>query len=160
VATATSTDIFHYPAAAFALTPKERVLETMTGGESDRIPLGEFATDYPVVEAALGRRTYWRAKIREVKALWSGKRDEVVESQKRDIVEFTLKMGLDMVPVVLVPSSYDRIEKPKRIGPNMWRDSEGNHLRLAGQARTWSVFGGLTRTRSSRWTTSTTRSLR
>ena len=103
----------------------------MRGGEPDRIPSGEFATDYPVVEASLGKRTYWRAKIREVKALWSGKRDEVVESQKRDIVEFTLKMGLDMVPVVLVPSRYNRIEKPKRIGPNMWRDSEGNVFRLA-----------------------------
>jgi uroporphyrinogen decarboxylase len=113
------------------LTPKERVLLALEGREPDRVPSGEFATDYPVVEAALGRRTFWRAKIREIKARWQGKRDEIVESQKRDIVEFTRKMGLEMVPVILVPSVDASFEKPEFIGPNTWRDSNGNVLRLA-----------------------------
>jgi len=95
------------------------------------VPSGEFATDYPVIEAALGHRTYWRAKVRETKALWKGKRDEVVESQKRDIVEFTRKMGLEMVPVTLVPSRDEIIEEPELVGPNTWRDRSGNVFRLA-----------------------------
>ncbi len=113
------------------MNSKERVLAALERQEPDRIPTGEFATDYPVIEAALGRRTYWRAKIRETKALWQGKRNEVVESQKRDIVEFTRKMGLDMVPVMLVPSKDKVFKKPRRIGPNTWRDKEGNVFKLA-----------------------------
>lgn len=113
------------------MTPKERVLAALDGREPDMVPTGEFATDYPVVEAALGRRTFWRAKIREIKARWQGRRDEIVESQKRDIVEFTRKMDLEMVPVILTPNKDEELEKPKRIGPNTWRDTEGNVFRLA-----------------------------
>ena len=114
------------------MTPKERVLAALNRQEPDRVPSGEFATDYPVIEAALGRRTFWRAKIREIRARWQGRRDEIVESQKRDIVDFTKKMKLDMVPVMLVPGKDQVVEKPKRIGPNTWRDKDGNILRLAG----------------------------
>lgn len=113
------------------MTPKERVLATLEREEPDRVPSGEFATDYPIIEAALGRRTYWRAKVRETEALWQGKRDAIVQSQKEDIVEFTKKMGLEMVPVILVPSKHEEFEKPKLIARNTWRDKEGNVFKVA-----------------------------
>ncbi len=114
-----------------SLIPKERVLTALDMEEPDRVPTGEFATDYPVIEAALGRRTYWRAKMREHRALWSGKRDLVVESQKRDMVEFTRKMGLDMVPVIMVPEKGKVFEKPKLIAPNTYRYRDGSVYRVA-----------------------------
>jgi uroporphyrinogen decarboxylase len=117
------------------VTPKERVQIALERQEPDRVPSGEFATDYPVIEAALGRRTYWRAKIRELKALWQGKRDAIVESQKKDIVEFTTKMGLEMVPVMMVPGVDQEVEKPKRIGPNTWKYEDGGVFRLAERSQ-------------------------
>jgi hypothetical protein len=99
--------------------------------EPDRVPTGEFATDYPVIEAGIGRRTYWRAKMREHRALWLGKRDQVVEGQKRDIVEFTRKMGLDMVPVIMVPEKGKEFEKPKLIAPDTYRFKDGSVYRVA-----------------------------
>ena len=36
-----------------------------------------------------------------------------------------------MVPVMLVPSKNEVFEKPEPIGPNTWRDKNGNVLRLA-----------------------------
>jgi hypothetical protein len=113
------------------LTPKERVYATLDHKEPDLVPSGEFATDFPTIEAAIGRKTYWRARVREAKALWAGERDAVVESKKRDIVEFTRKMGLEMVPVRMVPSVDREFEKPERIGHNMWKDKNGNVMKVA-----------------------------
>jgi len=73
------------------MTPKERVKVALAHREPDRVPVGEFATDHSVIAEALGRPTFWRAKRRYHEALWDGRRDEVVEGMKRDIVEFTLK---------------------------------------------------------------------
>jgi len=81
------------------MNPKERVLTALDLREPDRVPTGEFATDHGLIGEVLGRPTYWRAKRRYYEALWDGRRDEVVDGMKRDIVEFTLAMGLDMVPV-------------------------------------------------------------
>ena len=66
------------------MTPKERVLAALRHREPDRVPTGEFATDYSILEQALGRPTFWRAKRRYTEALWDGRRDEVVEGLKRD----------------------------------------------------------------------------
>ncbi len=99
--------------------------------EPDKVPSGEFATDFPTIEAALGHKTYWRAKVREWKGLWKGERDKIVESKKKDIVEFSKKMGLEMVPVRLVPSKDEEYEKPKRIGKNMWKYENGDVYKVA-----------------------------
>ncbi|MGQ9630113.1 MAG: uroporphyrinogen decarboxylase family protein [bacterium] len=117
------------------MTPKERVYKTLNFEEPDRIPVGEFATDYEMVEKVLGHETFWRGHFKTTKALWEGRRDEVVESMKKDIVEFTLKLELDMVPVVLVPSKYKEVEVPKKIGENTWEDREGNIYQYAEKSQ-------------------------
>ena len=113
------------------MTPKERVKAALEHREPDRVPTGEFATDYSVIEQALGRPTFWRAKRRYNEALWDGRRDEVVESMKRDIVDFTLALDLDMVPVGAVPHKDFPIRKPRQLDDDHWEDERGNILKYS-----------------------------
>jgi len=115
------------------VTPKQRVLAALDHHEPDRVPTGEFATDYSVIEQALGRPTFWRGKRRYYEALWEGRRDEVVESLKRDIVDFTLALDLDMVPVNLVPHRDFPFRQPKQLDDDTWEDEQGNLLRYSHQ---------------------------
>ena len=78
------------------MTPKERIKAALNHQEPDHVPLGEIEIDAPIVEAVLGRSTFYRAGIRTVKAYLEGRRDEVVESMKRDYVEFIRKTELDL----------------------------------------------------------------
>jgi len=110
------------------MTPKERVIAALAHREADRVPTGEFATDHSVIREALGRPTFWRAKRRYTEALWEGRRDEVVESMKRDIVDFTLALGLDMVPVHAVPHKDFPFRKPRQVDDDHWEDEQGNIL--------------------------------
>ena len=115
------------------MTPKERVMAALEHREPDRVPHGEFATDHSVIEQALGRPTYWRAKRRYTEALWEGRRDEVVEGLKRDIVAFTLSLGIDMVPVHAMPPKDYPIVAPTRIADDLWEDANGNILKYSEQ---------------------------
>ena len=111
------------------MTSKERVKAALSHTEPDRVPVGEFETEYPIIEKALGRQTFWRAKLRRIKALWDGRRDEVVESEKKDIVEYTKKLELDIVPVSLCTSKNAKIEKLKQIDERTFEDCRGNIYR-------------------------------
>lgn len=113
------------------MTPKERVVAALAHQEPDRVPTGEFATDYSVIQEALGRPTLWRAKRRFTEALWDGRRDEVVESMKRDIVDFTLALDLDMVPVGPVPHKDFPFRRPKQLDEDHWEDEQGNILKYS-----------------------------
>ncbi|MBI3921363.1 MAG: hypothetical protein HY318_08105 [Armatimonadetes bacterium] len=113
------------------MTPKQRVLAALQHEEADRVPTGEFATDYSVIDQALGRRSYWRGKRRYYEALWDGRRDEVVDTMKRDIVDFTLALDIDMVPVNLVPHKDYPFRKPKQIDDDTWEDERGNILKYS-----------------------------
>jgi len=115
------------------MTPKERVLAALRHEEPDRVPMGEFATDHSVISQALGRQTFWRGKRLYHEALWDGRRDEVVDSMKRDIVEFTLKTGLDMVPVNAVPHKDFPIRKPRQLDEDTWEDERGNIIKYSHQ---------------------------
>jgi hypothetical protein len=113
------------------MTPKERVKATLRHEEPDRVPTGEFAIDYALIEKVIGHETYWRGKTKMTMALWEGRRDEVVESQKKDIVEFTRKAGLDAVCVNMVPAKNAVFEKPQRLDDRTWEDRCGNVLRYS-----------------------------
>ena len=115
------------------MTPKERVLAALDHREGDRVPTGEFAIDHSVIDQALGRETFWRGKRRYNEALWDGRRDEVVETMKRDIVDFTLALDLDMVPVMDVPHRDFPIRKPKQLDEDTWEDERGNILKYSHQ---------------------------
>ncbi|MBM3473103.1 MAG: hypothetical protein FJX75_07555 [Armatimonadetes bacterium] len=113
------------------MTPKERVLTTLRHEEPDRVPLGEFAIDYAVIEKILGRKSYLRGKREFIEAMWEGRRDEVVESMKRDSVDLTLELGLDMVRVDLVPDKDREFPPPRRIDENTWEDEWGAVYRFS-----------------------------
>ena len=108
------------------MTSKERVYAALAHREADRVPVGEAYVDYPIVEHVIGRETFYRSHAREVFAHWDGRRDEVVDGQKRDLVEFVRKTGLDILPVWLVPPRNRIVEKPHRTGPDTWEDRAGN----------------------------------
>lgn len=107
------------------MKPKERMLAVLNGEQPDRVPTGELGVDYPVTEHVLGHRTYYRAKYREKLALWDGKRDEVVDSQKRDLVALTERLEWDFVPVFLTYSSQHNYAPTQFINETTWKDAYG-----------------------------------
>lgn len=107
------------------MTSKERVLKSLNHQEPDRVPVGEWGIDHDTVEKVIGHDTYWRARAKETKALWAGKRDEVVESYKKDLVELIEKLDQDLVPVHLVPPEGLAPVKIKQLNKDTWEDEEG-----------------------------------
>lgn len=113
------------------MNSKERVLKTLSHEEPDRVPVGEFGFDHDTVEKVVGHETYWRARAKTTRALWAGKRDEVVESWKEDIVELIEKLDQDLVPVHLVPSKDLKSQMVKQIDKKTWEDEEGRIWRYS-----------------------------
>ncbi len=107
------------------MLPKERVIAALEFTKPDRIPIGETGIDYTITEAALGHPTLYRAKWKEYQALWQGRRDEYVESCKRDVVALARKFEHDFVPVFLVPSRYKKPPEPEFISEYKWRLPDG-----------------------------------
>ena len=107
------------------VTPKSRVVAALEHQKPDRVPTGETAVDYTITERALGRKTLYRAKWREYTALWEGRRDEIVDSYKRDIVDLARRFEWDIVTVPLVPLSQQKYKRPEFLAPYTWRDEAG-----------------------------------
>ncbi|MCZ7646151.1 MAG: hypothetical protein M5U26_12825 [Planctomycetota bacterium] len=113
------------------MNSKERVARTLRGEETDRVPIGFFAIDSDTVEKILGRPTYLRAKAKVQVAFWEGRRDEVVESWKRDTIDLYRKLDfLDIVPVCCMASSVAppkgyRPEAPRRVDDVTWEFKDG-----------------------------------
>jgi uroporphyrinogen decarboxylase len=106
--------------------PRERVFAALEHREPDRIPWGEHFIDYNVYEDILGRETLVHAKMRETQAYWDGRRDEVVASYKRDMIDLTLALDMDIIAVPRVPAADYRPEPMERIAPDVYRDEEGH----------------------------------
>ena len=107
------------------MLPKERMIAALEHREPDRVPIGETGADWDITERVLGRPTYYRSKWREWVAEWEGRREEVVESYKRDIVELARKLEWDFVVVPLVPARKKAYRKPEFLGEYTWRDESG-----------------------------------
>ncbi|MFC1558124.1 uroporphyrinogen decarboxylase family protein [candidate division KSB1 bacterium] len=107
------------------MTSKERVIKALEFIEPDRVPVGEWGIDHDISEKVLGHKTYWRSKAEITKALWEGKRDEVVESFKKDVIEITDKFGHDLISVNLVPPKGFKPQKVKKINDETWEDEFG-----------------------------------
>ncbi len=105
---------------------KERMIAAIEHREPDRVPVGEMGIDYPIVEQVLGHETYYRAKAKERRAIWAGRRDEVVRSQKEDLVALVRALQWDFVPVFLTYS--DKVDYgPRRfLDEQTWEDAAGN----------------------------------
>lgn len=112
---------------------KERVQAAIARRPVDRVPLGFYAVDHDTVEHVIGRPTFVRNKVDVPIALWEGRRTEVAEGLKADVVEFYRKIDcadvlLPKEAQLLPPSDYEP-DPPRRIGPDEWEDRHGRILR-------------------------------
>lgn len=107
------------------MLPRERVFAALEHREPDRIPWGEHSIDYNVYEDILGRETFVQAKMRETQALWDGRRDEVVESYKRDRLDLIRALDMDIVFVGRVPPKGYRPEPMEKLAEGVYRDQDG-----------------------------------
>lgn len=113
------------------MLPRERVLQTLQHREPDRIPWGEHYIDYNVFEDILGRKTLVHAKMEETRALWEGRRDEVVESYKRDIPDLIRALEMDIVAIGAMPRREDDPEPMTQIDAETYQDKDGNLYRVS-----------------------------
>ncbi|MCD6408204.1 hypothetical protein J7L87_04050 [bacterium] len=111
------------------MNSKERVSKTLKFIEPDRVPAGEWGIDHHITEKVIGRKTYWRNRKEQTLALWDGRRDEVVDSWKEDLVELILKLDHDLVPVCFCPSKNIEKAKIRKIDDETWEDENGNVYR-------------------------------
>ena len=116
------------------MLPKERVIAALEHREGDRVPIGETGADWEITERVLGRQTYYRSKWREWMAEWEGRREEVVDSYKRDIVDLARALEWDFVAVPLMPARRDKYEKPEMLGDYTWRDANGRVWRYSPES--------------------------
>lgn len=113
------------------MNSRERVLLALEHKILDKVPWGEYAIDYDTVEKILGHETYLRAKAKTQIALWEGRRDEVAQSWKEDLIELYKKLDFmdiinlgAMCTAMLPPKDYEP-EKPKQIDENTWEFKDG-----------------------------------
>ena len=85
------------------MTSRARVLKILKHEEPDRVPIGETGIDAHITEAVLGRPTHYRGGWRTQTAMWEGRASEVLEGQKRDVVELFTELDYDVVPIFLGP---------------------------------------------------------
>ena len=113
------------------MIPRERVLKTLRHEEPDIIPWGEHSIDYNVYEDILGRETFVQSKFRQTKALWDGRRDEVVASHKRDIIDLAEALGFDIILAPMVPSAKEVHKPMEKMDDETYRDEKGNIYRIS-----------------------------
>jgi len=109
------------------MTPKERVIAALNHQEPDRVPTGENAVDYELVEEILGRPTLYNARWRELQALWNGQRAEIVADYCSAHVDLPRALEWDYVRVPAVPPARVYHE-PVMIGPYSWLDEQGREV--------------------------------
>ena len=117
------------------VTRKQRVTAAIQHREADLLPVGEWIIDYEPASLVLGRRTFLRGKASLAHALWEGRRDELVDSIKRDLVELIQRLDLDMVCVDRTWPKAIHYEAPRRVDHETWRDQHGNIFRYSELTR-------------------------
>jgi uroporphyrinogen decarboxylase len=123
-----------------AVDPKTRVLAALEHREPDRIPWGEHSIDYNVYEDILGRGTLVQAKFKQTQAYWDGRRDEVVESYKRDRVDLIRALDMDIAFVSRVPPKDYSPEPMEKIDEGVYRDAAGSIFHVSATTHDLRIF--------------------
>lgn len=113
------------------MLPRERVIAALEFREPDRIPWGEHSINYNVYEDVLGRESFVQAQMKETQAYWDGRRDEIVESNKRDRVDLVLALEMDLISVGGVPPKGYRPKPMERVDDVTYRDDNGSLYRVS-----------------------------
>jgi len=114
----------------------ERVRAAVDRQPVDKVPLGFYLVDYDIIERVIGHETYVRNNVQSRLAFWEGRRDEVVESYKKDTVEFYRKIDLcDLITFkeapIVPPKGYVPEDPPRQIGEDIWEDSQGRVYKIS-----------------------------
>lgn len=109
------------------MLPKQRVLAALRHEEADRVPTGENAVDYELVERILGHPTLYNSRWREVEALWDGRRDEIARDYGAAHVGLVRTLEWDYVRVPFVPRRK-HYQRPQMTGPYSWLDEHGRAI--------------------------------
>ena len=112
------------------MNSKERVRAALRREPVDKVPLGFYLVDHDTISRVIGRPTPVRNRVETQVALWEGRRDELVQTYTADIIEFYEKIDCaDLLcfksAPIMPPRGWREPDPPKRIGPNLWRDSQG-----------------------------------
>lgn len=113
------------------MTAKDRVKAAIERKTSDKVSLGLYAVDHDTISKVIGRPTYVRNKPEFRRAVFfEGRRDEVVERMKQDVVDFYKKIDcvdlLTLKEARCTPPKGFKPEKPvRKIDENTYEDKEG-----------------------------------
>lgn len=113
------------------MLPRERVFAALEHREPDRIPWGEHSIDYNVYEDILDRETFVQAKMKQTRAYWDGRRDEIVECYKRDRLDLIRALEMDIVFVNRVPPKGYHPKPMEKLDDVTYRDAGGNIYRVS-----------------------------
>jgi uroporphyrinogen decarboxylase len=113
------------------MLPRERVIAALEHREPDRIPWGEHSINYNVYEAILGRPSFVQAQFRQTKAYWDGRRDEIIESHKRDKIDLVRALEMDVICVNEVPPKGYRPKPMEKVDEETYRDENGSLYRIS-----------------------------
>lgn len=117
------------------MNSKEHVRAAIAGEPVDRVPLGFYAVDCDTVEKVIGRSTFVRDKIGSQIAMWQGRREEVVESYKKDTIEFYQKIDTaDLIlakEAPLVPARDWVPESCQQLDDETWQDRRGRVYKVS-----------------------------
>jgi uroporphyrinogen-III decarboxylase len=113
------------------MNSKERIQRTLARQTVDRIPIGFFCIDFDTAGQILGHETYLRAKAKSQIAFWEGRRDEVVQSWKEDMIALYKKLDfIDIINVAamasgIVPPKDYVPEKVRKVDDSTWEAADG-----------------------------------
>jgi len=113
------------------MLPRERVACTLAHEEPDLVPWGEHSIDYVAYEMVLGRETLVAAKFRHTRAMWDGRRDEVVADYKRDVPDLAEALGFDIITIGMVPAKGYKPTPMEQVDDETYRDHSGNLHRIS-----------------------------
>lgn len=110
------------------MNSRERVLAALEGRTPDRVPIGEYAFGYDLIEKIIGHPTYLCAGAKSQVAFWEGRHDEVATSRIADHIELHEKLDLDVVVFSpgtwSIPPITDDLP-PRRVDDTTWEDKYG-----------------------------------
>jgi uroporphyrinogen decarboxylase len=111
------------------MRPKERILTALNLEEPDQVPTGENQMDGLMAEQILGRSTLYNMGLKELQALWSGRREEIVRDYGEALVGLARSLEWDYVRVPFAPPARE-YRVPQMTGPHSWIDDEGQEVHI------------------------------
>ena len=106
------------------MTGRERILLALQHKEADRVPTGENQVYGAMSAEIVGYPTLYSTGWEELKALWEGRRDDVVHDYGRTLLDLARKLDWDYIRVPFVPAQKE-YKAPKMTGAYSWINENG-----------------------------------